>query len=127
MLDGLCPTTPPRTLPPELRLANQRRLDEFERICREPETQRACDAAVGSSDAVDENADATIAVPDTAVEAPVATPGAADENAGTPTATLGTALETTVAAPGAAEGNAGAANTALDVAANINSVAPSTA
>eukprot|EP00965_Chrysotila_dentata_P039071 1299316-Pleurochrysis_carterae.AAC.1 len=27
MADGLCPTTPPMTLPPELRQANQRRLD----------------------------------------------------------------------------------------------------
>eukprot|EP00965_Chrysotila_dentata_P107964 3565709-Pleurochrysis_carterae.AAC.1 len=32
MTDGLCPTTLPMILPPELRQANQRRLDELERL-----------------------------------------------------------------------------------------------
>eukprot|EP00965_Chrysotila_dentata_P177445 5860725-Pleurochrysis_carterae.AAC.1 len=81
LITGRCPTTPSKTLPPRLRPVNQHRLDEFERIRRELETQRAYDAAVGSSDAVDENADVTIAVPDMAAEATVATHGAADENA----------------------------------------------
>eukprot|EP00965_Chrysotila_dentata_P084378 2785825-Pleurochrysis_carterae.AAC.1 len=66
MLDGLCPTTPPRTLPHELRPANQRRMDEFERICHELEAQKARDAAAGSSDAADGNADAATAALDNA-------------------------------------------------------------
>eukprot|EP00965_Chrysotila_dentata_P153029 5057472-Pleurochrysis_carterae.AAC.1 len=146
MFDGLCPTAPPRTLPPEFRPANQRRLDELERLFREQDAREARDAAAGSSgtavegadaapasqnvaaetsDAApmetDENVDVTTATPNTAAEAPVAALGATDESAGTPTATLNVAFETTVAAPGAAEVNADAANTALDVAANINS------
>eukprot|EP00965_Chrysotila_dentata_P073079 2415286-Pleurochrysis_carterae.AAC.1 len=70
--DGLCPTTPPKILPPELRPANQRRLDEFEKICSELEAQKARDDAAGSSDAADGNADAATAALDVAAEAIVA-------------------------------------------------------
>eukprot|EP00965_Chrysotila_dentata_P024754 820763-Pleurochrysis_carterae.AAC.1 len=63
MLDSLCPTTPPRTLPPEFRQANQRRLDELERIYRELEAAEARNAAAGPSGIADEDADAATAVP----------------------------------------------------------------
>eukprot|EP00965_Chrysotila_dentata_P040053 1330366-Pleurochrysis_carterae.AAC.1 len=66
MTNGLCPTTPPSILPPKLLPANQRRLDEFEKIYRELEAQEARDAAAGSSDAADRNADAATAALDNA-------------------------------------------------------------
>eukprot|EP00965_Chrysotila_dentata_P135644 4484645-Pleurochrysis_carterae.AAC.1 len=78
MLDGLCPTTPPKN---ELRPANQRRLDEFERICHELEAQKARDAAAGSSDAADGNANAATATLDNDSGTVVAPPSDANESA----------------------------------------------
>eukprot|EP00965_Chrysotila_dentata_P181776 6000767-Pleurochrysis_carterae.AAC.1 len=95
MTDGLCPTTPPRTLPPEFRPANQRRLDEFERLYRQLEAEEASNAAAGPSGAVDEDADAVTAAADTAAERAVTAPGAVDESVGAATAALGVAVETT--------------------------------
>eukprot|EP00965_Chrysotila_dentata_P062270 2063225-Pleurochrysis_carterae.AAC.1 len=61
MTDGLCPTTPPMTLPTEFRPANQRRLDEVERTCRELEAREASNAAAVSSGTAGEDADAASA------------------------------------------------------------------
>eukprot|EP00965_Chrysotila_dentata_P182818 6037140-Pleurochrysis_carterae.AAC.1 len=83
MTDGLCPTTPPRILPPELRPANQRRLDEFERLYRELEAEEARNAAAGSSGAADEGAEVASAARDVAAEITAIAPGAAEENADT--------------------------------------------
>eukprot|EP00965_Chrysotila_dentata_P158668 5240979-Pleurochrysis_carterae.AAC.1 len=88
MTGGLCPATPPMTLPPELRQANQRRLDEFARLMRELDVEKASNAAAGSSGVADENADAATAALDAAVEAIAAAPSAVDENADATTAAL---------------------------------------
>eukprot|EP00965_Chrysotila_dentata_P069239 2288193-Pleurochrysis_carterae.AAC.1 len=88
MTDGLCPTTPPMILPPELRQANQHRLDEFARLMREQDAEEASNAAAGSSGAADENTDAATAALDVAADITAAAPGAADENADAATAAL---------------------------------------
>eukprot|EP00965_Chrysotila_dentata_P042274 1402195-Pleurochrysis_carterae.AAC.1 len=87
--------TPPRTLPLEFRPANQRRLDEFERLYRELEAEEASSAAAGPSGTADEDVEAVTNAPDAAAEIAVAALGAADESAGAATAALDVAVETT--------------------------------
>eukprot|EP00965_Chrysotila_dentata_P247323 6207684-Pleurochrysis_carterae.AAC.1 len=127
MTNGLCLTTPPTNLPPELRPANQHRLDEIARLIREQDAEEASHAAAGSTGAADENADAATDALNVAAEATAAAPGAAEEYAEAATAALDVAAEATAAAPGAADENADAVTAALDVAAEATRDALSTA
>eukprot|EP00965_Chrysotila_dentata_P127292 4209230-Pleurochrysis_carterae.AAC.1 len=102
------------TLPPELRQANQHRLDEFARLMRKQDVEEASNAAAGPSGAADEDADAVTAALEVVAETTAAAPSAADENADAATAALDVAAETTAAAPSAADENADAATAALD-------------
>eukprot|EP00965_Chrysotila_dentata_P077258 2550821-Pleurochrysis_carterae.AAC.2 len=99
MTGGLCPTTPPMILPPELRPANQRRLDELEKIFCEQVAERASNAAAGSSGAANEDADAATTALDVAAATTAAAPGTADENADEPTRAQDTQTTDTAATP----------------------------
>eukprot|EP00965_Chrysotila_dentata_P093776 3099628-Pleurochrysis_carterae.AAC.1 len=127
MTGGLCPTTPPMILPPELRPANQRRLDEFERLYRELKAEEASNAAAEPSGAADEDADAASAARDVAAEITTTAPSAAEGGADAATAALDVAAEISTAAPMATDENADATTTALDVAAEAIAAAPDAA
>eukprot|EP00965_Chrysotila_dentata_P246767 6207363-Pleurochrysis_carterae.AAC.1 len=86
MTDGLCPTTPPVVLPPEL--------DEIERIIREQDAEDVNNAAARPDATAEVTADAPGAV---AEDAEVT-----DENADTTGAALDATAEAIVDAPSAA-------------------------
>eukprot|EP00965_Chrysotila_dentata_P128461 4247438-Pleurochrysis_carterae.AAC.1 len=57
LICGLCPTTLPKTLPLEFRPANQRRLDELERLVRELDAKETGDTAAESRGVAGEDAE----------------------------------------------------------------------
>eukprot|EP00965_Chrysotila_dentata_P183857 6070976-Pleurochrysis_carterae.AAC.1 len=74
-------------------------VDEIEKICREPEAQKAHDAAAGSSDEADGNADAATDALDNAAGTVVTPPSDANESADAVSATHDITAETPAAVP----------------------------